>query len=65
MNIDIPNKKKLFGTVDPFSIIRVILFNIYKKYKRFYLFQGRFEVLKLEYFKHLCQTYIKSLLKHL
>ena len=38
---------------------------LYKMYKCFYLFQGGFEVLKLHYFKHLCQKHIQNFLKHL
>ena len=65
LNIDISSKKRLCSTVDLFSVVRVILFNIYKIYKRFFNFQGGFEVLKLQYFKLLCQIQIQSLLKHL
>ena len=40
--------------------------SIYTKYTNvFYFFQGRFEVLKLQNFKHLCQRHIQNLLKHL
>ena len=59
------SKKRLCSTVDLFSVIRVILFNICKIYKHFDLFQGGFEVLKLQYFKLLCQRHIQNLLKHL
>ena len=65
LNRDISSKKRLCSTVDLFFVVRVILFSIYKICKRFYFFQGRFEVLKLQYFKHLCQRHIKNLLKHL
>ena len=65
LNTDISSKKRWCTTVDLFSVVRVILFNIYKLYKNFHLFQERFEVLKLQYFKHLCQRHIKNLLKHL
>ena len=63
LNIDISSKKRLWSTVDLFSVVRVILFNMYKIYQRFYLFQGGFEVLKLQYFKLLCQRHIQNLLK--
>ena len=42
--------------MDVVSVVRVVLFNIYKIYKRFFLFTvdggggDRFEVLKLKYF---------------
>ena len=62
LNID---KKRLCSTVDLFYVVRVILFSIYKIYKRFYFFQGGFEVLKLQYFKLLYQGHIQNLLKHL
>ena len=65
LNIDISSKKRLCRTVDVFSFVRVILLNIYKIYKRFCLIQGRFEVLKLQYFKHMCQRYIQNLLNYL
>ena len=58
-------KKRLSSTVDLFSVITVILFKIYKIYKRFYLFQGGFEVSKLQYFKLPCQWHIQHLLKYL
>ena len=45
LNIDISSKNKLSSSVDLLSIVMVILFNIYKIYKCFYLFQGEFEVL--------------------
>ena len=57
------SKKRLYSNVDVFSVARVILFNTYKIYKRFYLFQGSFKLLK--YLKHLCQRQIKNLLKRL
>ena len=65
LNIDISSKKRLWSTVELFPVVRVILYNIQKIYKRFYLFYGGFEVLKLEYFKLLCERHIQSLLKHL
>ena len=65
LNINISNKNRLCSTVDLFSVVRVILFNIYKIYKRFHLFEGGFEVLKLQYFKLLSQRHIQNLLKHL
>ena len=65
LNINISNKRRLCSTVDPFSVFRVALFNIYKIYKRFFIFQGGFKVLKLQYFKLLCQRHIQNLLKHL
>ena len=37
LNIDISSKKRLCSTVDLFSVVRVILFNIYKIHQRFYL----------------------------
>ena len=64
-NIDISRKKRLCSTVELLSVVGVILFNIYKIYKRFYLFKGRFEVLKLQYFKPLSQRCIQNLLRHL
>ena len=45
---------RLCSTVDLFSVARVVLFNTYKIYKRFLVFQRGFEVLKLQYFKLLC-----------
>ena len=36
------------------SLVRAVLHNIYKIYKRFYIFQGGFEVLKLQSLKLLC-----------
>ena len=39
--------------------------SIYTKYTNVFFFQGRFKVLKLQYFKHLCRRHIKNLLKHL
>ena len=41
MNIDISSKKRLCSTVDLFSVVRVILFNIHKKIQTFFfIFQG-------------------------
>ena len=65
LNINISNKRRLCSTMDPVLVFRVALFNIYKIYKRFFIFQGGFEVLKLQYFKLLCQRHIQNLLKHL
>ena len=65
LNMDISTKKKLCSTVDLFSVASIILFNIYKIYKRFYYSQGGLEVLKLQYVKHLYQRHIQNLLKHL
>ena len=65
LNINISNKRRLCSSMDPFLVFRVALFNIYKIYKRFFIFQGGFEVLKLQYFKLLCQRHIQNLLKHL
>ena len=45
---------RLCSAADLFSVVRVVLFNIHKIYKRFYIFQGGFGVLKLQYFKLLC-----------
>ena len=64
LNIHISSKKRLCSTVDLFSVVRVILFNMYKIYKRFDHLQGGFEVFKLQYFKFLCQKHIQNLLKH-
>ena len=36
-----------------FSVARVLLFNIYKTYKRFHIFQGGFEVSKLQHFNRI------------
>ena len=44
LNIDISSKKGLYSNVDLFSVVRVVLFNMYKLYKRFYIFHGKFEV---------------------
>ena len=43
--MNISSKKRLYITVEVFSVVRVVLFNIYKIYKYFYIFQGDFEVL--------------------
>ena len=51
--------------MDQFSVVRVILFNIYKIYKGVFIFQGGFEVSKLHYFKLLCKRHTQNLFKHL
>ena len=61
LNVDISSKKGLCNIVYLFSVIWVMLFNIYKIYKRFYLFQRGVEVLKLQYFKLLCQAHTQNL----
>ena len=61
LNISIFSKKRLCSTVDLFSVVRVLLFSIYKTYKRFFHFSGRFKVLKSQYFKLLCQRHIQNL----
>ena len=65
LTMDISSKKRLCGTVDLFSVARGFLSSIYKIYKRFYLFQGGSEVLKLLYFQLLCQRHIQNLVEHL
>ena len=49
LNIDISSKKRLSSTVDLFSVVRVILFNIYKIYKPFFSFNFRAEVGSLKF----------------
>ena len=65
LNTYITSKKRLCSTMDLFSVVRAILFNIYKIYKRFFHFWGREwgEVwsFKLQYFKLLCRKYIQNL----
>ena len=52
--IDISGKKKLCSTAALFFVVRVVLVNTYKIYKRFYDFQRDFEILKLQYINLLC-----------
>ena len=40
--------------MDLFPVARVVLFNAYKIYKSFCIFQRGFEVLKSQYFELLC-----------
>ena len=62
LNIDISSKKKLSSAVDLFYVVRVILFTIYRIYESVFHFSegGKFEVLKLQYFKLLCQRHIEN-----
>ena len=57
---NISTNKKLCNTLDLFSVGRVVLFNIYKIYKRLYIFQGDFEVLKLQYFNLMNVTFARG-----
>ena len=46
LNIDLASKNRLCSTVDlVVSVVRIVLFNIYKIYKRFYIFQGSYNIL--------------------
>ena len=48
LNIDVASKKRLCSTVDlVVSVVRIVLFNIYKIYKRFYIFQGSYNISNL------------------
>ena len=58
-------QREIMQHCGPIFVVRVILFSIYKIYKRFLIFQGGFQVLKLRYFKLLCQKHIQNLLKDL
>ena len=64
LNIDVASKKRLCSTVDlVVSVVRIVLFNIYKIYKRFYIFQGSYNI--LNFYVYHCQRHIQNLLKHL
>ena len=56
--MNISTKKRLCSTADLFSFVSVVLFDTYKIYKRYHIFQGGFEVLKLQYFKLIYVTIV-------
>ena len=61
--MNISSKKRFCSTADLFSFARVVLLNIYKAYKRFYISQGGFEVLKLQYFKLMSVTIVTGVFR--
>ena len=65
LNIDISSKRD-YAALWSYFLLLGLFCSINTKYTNvFYLFEGGFEVLKLQYFKLLCQRHIQNLLNHL